>query len=138
MSRQCNSPVEIVRRLVFLVYIACYVAYLIFCVVALARLGWAEIGVASASLLALLGVRHLGYRWFEFRRLCESFPSGCAMDRIPEKYRTEVEDLVEEFHAPQTDWVRRTDIRHRLVELEGLEPEIIEAYASELRCVLVD
>ena len=58
------------------------------------------------------------------------------MDLIPESVRNEVEALVMEFHAAGADWVRRTEIRHRLIELEEYQPEIIKAYSEELRQVL--
>ncbi|MDH3982399.1 MAG: hypothetical protein OES84_05790, partial [Kiritimatiellaceae bacterium] len=92
--------------------------------------------VTGSSFMALVAIRHIGYRWFDFKRLCESFPSGCPLDRVPEKIRDEVERLVGEFYAPGTEWTRRVEIRHRLIELEELEPEIIQAYESELKRVL--
>lgn len=136
MHQNCNSPAEIGRRLVFIAYILLYTTYLISCVVALARPGIPEIVAASSSLVALVGIRHVGYRWLDFRRLTDSFPSGCPLDRVPDKVREEVESLVAEFHASGTEWQRRVEIRHRLVELEEREPEIIETYAAELKQVL--
>ncbi len=136
MHQQCNSLTEMGRRLIFLLYIAVFTIYLIACVVALARPGIEELAAACTSLLVLIGVRYAGYRWFEFHRLCKSFPSGCALDRVPEAVRAEVEALVAEFHAPETPWTRRVEIRHRLIELEETEPEIVDAYFNELKRVL--
>lgn len=127
---------EMSKRMAFLGYILLFTTYLIACVIAVARPGVVEIAVAISSLMALAAVRYAGYRWLDFNRLCESFPSGCAMDEVPDKIRNEVEALVAEFHATETDWVRRVEIRHRLVELEEEEPKIVEAYSDELRQVL--
>jgi DMSO/TMAO reductase YedYZ heme-binding membrane subunit len=136
MATDFNSPKEIVRRLAFLAYVLIYLTYLFSCVIALARPGLGEAVVAVSSLAALVTIRYLGYRYLDFKRLSDSFPSGCALDLVPEPVRDEVETLVREFHAEGTDWQRRVEIRHRLVELEEEEPAIIHAYEQELKQVL--
>ncbi|VGO12929.1 hypothetical protein PDESU_01483 [Pontiella desulfatans] len=136
MVRQLNSASEMARRLVFLFYIVVFTTYLFSCVIALALHGVSEICVACGSFILLSVVRIVGYRWLDFERLSDSFPGGCALDCIPRNVRTEVEALVDEFHAPGTDWTRRVAIRHRLVALEEEEPEIIKAFEDDLKAVL--
>jgi len=136
MRGELNSPVEVLRRLAYLLYVLIFLVYILSCVIVLARPGIAEVGVSVGSFLALLLIRQAGYRWLDFQRLSESFPTGCALDRIPEPVRTEVEDLVAEFHSAETEWPRRAEIRHRLIELEEQQPEIIPAFESELKKVL--
>ncbi len=136
MYRQLNSPREIGRRLCFLVYILSGAVFCIELVVTVARPGTFHLSIAFAAFAALSVIRRAGYRWLDFERLFESFPEGCALDRVPEPVREEVERLVVEFDTRATDWVRRTEIRHRLVELEVAQPEIIEAYSKELSRVL--
>ena len=136
MNSECNNLREMLNRLLFLLYIAAYVTYLIMCVVALARPDVKGIATAVGNLLLLVALRWSGYRWFDFPRLCESFPSGCSLDLVPDAIRREVEQLIGEFQDSCSDWVRRADIRHRLVELEEENPEIIEAFEDELKIVL--
>ena len=136
MYRQLNSPREIARRLVFLAYVLLFMTFCIELVVTLARPGLRDLCIAAAAFAASALVRQAGYRWLEFDRLFESFPTGCALDAIPEAVRKEVENLFVEFHAAGTDWVRVTGIRHRLIELEESQPEIIEAYSEDLSQVL--
>ena len=124
------------RRLAFLAYVLMYMVYLFSCVIVLARPGIWEAVTAVASFIVLVVIRLVGYRYLDFKRLCDSFPSGCALDLVPEPVRDEVEELVCEFHAAGTDWQRRVQIRHRLIELEEQEPAIITAYESELKRVL--
>ncbi len=137
MHQQCNSPKEVAKRLAFLLYILLFTTYLLSCVVVLARPGRTEASVALLAFSLLVGIRRAGYRRLDFKRLCESFPSGCPLDQVPEKVRDEVEELVAEFHASGIEWTRRVEIRHRLVELEEEEPDIVLAYESELKDVLV-
>lgn len=136
MNRQLNSPREMGRRLFFLAYIISGVAFIIELVVTVAQPDLFQLAIAAGAFAALSAIRRAGYRWLDFKRLFESFPEGCALDRVPEPVREEVERLVAEFHAHGSDWVRRTEIRHRLVELETLQPEIIEAYSEDLTRVL--
>lgn len=136
MRGDWNSPKEMARRLVYLFYILAFLTYLLSSVVALAQPSAGKVTVAVSSFAALAGIRWVGYRWLDFHRLCESFPSGCALDRVPEEVRDEVERLVAEFHAPKTEWPRRVEIRHHLVELEEIEPEIILAFEDDLKRVL--
>lgn len=136
MNRQLNSPKEMAKRLVFLTYIASVFVFVIELVIAMARTDWQDLMVWVGAFAISAGLRWVGYCWFDFERLIESFPEGCARDVVPEPVREEVENLVVEFQQPGTDWVRRTEIRHRLIELEESQPEIIEAYAEDLRRVL--
>ena len=66
----------------------------------------------------------------------ERFRTLPPLDRVPEAVREEVEALIEEFFDSDCDWIRRVEIRHRLIELEEKAPEIIPAYESELKKVL--
>ena len=136
MHRQLNSPLEMGRRLAFLVYVIVFFAYIFSCVIALARRGIAEFAMAGTAFVLLLAFRYGGYRWLDFERLCQSFPVGCSKDCIPEEIRLEVESLIYTFHADGTDWTRRLAIRRRLVQLEEAEPEVAKAYEEELKDVL--
>ena len=132
MPRPCSSPQEMLRRLAFLLYIALYVTYLLGCLLALAHLELGQITAAGGAFVALVSVRWFGCRGLDFSRLCASFPCGSALDLIP----PEVWQLLAEFHRPATEWMRRTEIRHRLIELEDRRPEITEAFLDELKAVL--
>ncbi len=136
MYRQLNSPKEVTRRLVFLLYAASVVLFVVEMVAVLGRPGWRELGILLGAFAAAVALRRAGYRWLEFDRLVRSFPCGCARDAVPEAVRAEVEALIDEFRAPATGWVRRAEIRHRLVELEADAPEIIAAYSDDLHDVL--
>ncbi len=136
MNRQINSPKEMARRLAFLIYAGLVIVFSVEMVVSIAQPNLKNLSVAIIAFFALAAVRRFGYCRLDFKRLAESFPDGCARDLVPEAVRAEVESLVEEFLVPGTDWVRRTEIRHRLVELEETQPEIIDAYSSDLQQVL--
>lgn len=136
MHRQFNSHKEMARRLVFLLYILLFMTFAVELVAALARSRPGDLMVAIGAFFIAALLRHAGCRWLEFERLFESFPAGCVRDIIPESVRMEVESLVLEFHAVGTDWVRRTEIRHRLMELEESQPELAEAYSDDLSQVL--
>lgn len=136
MGRQLNSLEEMLRRMMYLVYVASIMFFSVALVVSIARRGWRDMVVASGAFILMGSVRYVGYRWLDFERLFQSFPTGCMLDQIPEPVRVEVELLVREFHASRTDWIRRVEIRRRLIELEEAQPEIIEAYAEDLNRVL--
>lgn len=136
MHNQLNSLKEMVRRVAFLFYIGLGLTYCIACVVLLARPGWGELAVTMLAFAATAGFRWIGYQYLDFSRVFESFPAGCLRDLVPEPVRVEVERLVAEFIDAETDWKRRVEIRHSLLELEEQEPTIVEAYAAELRQVL--
>ena len=136
MYRQINSPLEMGRRLAFLVYVIIFFTYIVSCVIALAHRGVAELAGVGTAFVLLIAIRYAGYRWLDFDRLCQSFPAGCSKDCVPEQIRSEVESLIYEFHANGTNWTRRLAIRRRLVQLEEDEPEVAEAYEEELKDVL--
>ncbi len=136
MMERMNSPAEIGRRVVYLLYVASVLAYIFSCVGAVGQTNVRSITLCCAAFAAASALRYAGYRWLEFSRLSQSFPAGCSQDAVPQSVRTEVEALVHEFHAPGTDWVRRAAIRRHLVELEEQVPELADAYEDELRGVL--
>ena len=136
MSQEINSVNEMLRRLLFLAYASACATYLVLCVVALARPGIWEVCSAAAVFAVALLLRQAGYRWGDFARLRESFPAGCPQDLVPAALREEVEALIDEFVSGGSDWVRRNEIRHRLIELQECSPAIREAYRCELCRVL--
>lgn len=136
MYCQLNSPKEMMRRVLYLLYMISIMVFVVELVISFARPGWRDVVIAALAFIIISGIREVGYRWLDFGRLSKSFPEGCALDVIPEPVRVEVELLVWEFHSVRTDWVRRLEIRRRLVELEERQPEIIEAYAEDLHEVL--
>lgn len=136
MYRQFNSPMEMLRRVAYLAYLASVFVFIIGIVAVFGRPAWDVLAWVGGAFVLAAVLRQVGYRRLDFERMVVSFPEGCARDAVPEPVRNEVEGLVSEFQSPDTNWIRRTEIRHRLVELEDCQPEIIEAYADELHDVL--
>ena len=93
MAREINTPDEILRRVIFVVYLLCWTGMVITATIGLLQ---HRLGLLSAAVL-LLGVslflKIYGERYFEFHRLVKSFPAGKRIDEIPMELRKELEDL---------------------------------------------
>ncbi len=91
---------------------------------------------ASLAFVAVILLRRLGQRQFDFPRMRESFPFGCPADQVSPRRRAEVTGLIREFDSPDTDWTRRQEIRNRILSLSEEDPRAIRAYYDDLNHIL--
>lgn len=135
MKREINPPAEIVRRLLFVIYLFCWIFTILLGVRGLAQGRADYLAAAGISCLAGLVLKAFGYQSLEFGRLARSFPSGSPQDEIPAPLRKEVEELFREFSANERDWIKRQEMRRRLARLVELYPRLRDAYAGEIATV---
>jgi len=134
MAREINPPDEILRRVIFVVYLLCWTGMVI-----TATIGFLQhrSGLLSAAVL-LLGVSLLlkvyGERYFEFHRLAKSFPTGNRIDEISPQLRKEVESLFKRFNS-SADWQERQEIRLQLAALVKKEALLLEVYEDKISAV---
>ncbi len=130
MAREINTPDEILRRLVFVVYLLCWTGMVITATIGLLQ---NRLGLLSAAVL-LLGVslflKICGERYFEFHRLVKSFPTGSRRDEIPMELRKELEDL-----NNTSDWQERQEIRLLLAALVEKEALLVEVYEDKISAI---
>ena len=134
MAREINTPDEILRRLVFVVYLLCWTGMVITATIGLLQ---HRLGLLSAAVL-LLGVslflKIYGERYFEFHRLVKSFPTGNRIDEISPQLRKEVESLCKRFNS-SADWQERQEIRLQLAALVKKEALLLEVYEDKISAV---
>lgn len=135
MHREFNSPTEIRRRLIFVLFLSCCICTLVMGVIGLVK------GRLSLTLLALLSggcsvlLKQYGEQALEFQRLARSFPFGIPEDELPEDLRLQLETLFEEFHSEKNDWQKRVEIRNRLAKMVKKNPDILNVYPAEIKAV---
>ena len=86
MGREINPPDEIIRRIIFIIYLAGWLS-----AVTLSVMGIAQNRLSLVALGLLIGVlniflRRFGKRSLEFDRLIRSFPFGSKEDEIPVQF----------------------------------------------------
>ena len=132
MSRELNSPREILRRFLFVACLAGGLAAAIFLLLALVsqqpwKIFQAVLAVAASVLLYFFG-RHN----FDFSRLAASFPAGEEESDLPGEVREELETLLRDIDNPATNWMTRHDLRKRLAVIIRQEPRLLELYGREI------
>ena len=134
MYRELNTKDEMIKRLVYVVYLMCLFFAFLFGVRGLAA--WRPREILAAVLLGGLSffLKRFGIRHFEFQRLAQSFPLGSDADRLSKEERKKVELLLSEFHAA-SDWVERQEIRSRLEVMVAHKPLILNVYGAEIQAV---
>ena len=134
MAREMNTPDEILRRVIFVVYLLCWTGMLITATIGLLQ---HRLGLLSAAVL-LLGVslflKVYGQRYFQFHRLAKSFPTGNRIDEIPMELRKEVEDSFKRFNST-SDWQERQEIRLQLAALVEKEALLLEVYEDKISAI---
>lgn len=133
---ELNNGREILRRLLYILYIGLFVVTTITLLRATAPGSQMLLVLAAVFILLGLGLRELGYRYFEFSRLKESFPHGGPADWIPDRVRTEAEVLLTAFHECREDGTRRQEIRRRLQVLTDRYPLLLVVFKRELERVI--
>ena len=134
MAREINPPDEILRRVIFVVYLLCWTGMVITATIGLLQ---HRLGLLSAAVLLLgasLFLKVYGERYFEFHRLAKSFPTGNRIDEIPQELRKEVESLFKRFNS-SADWQERQEIRLQLAALVKKEALLLEVYEDKISAV---
>jgi hypothetical protein len=134
MAREINTPDEILRRVIFVVYLLCWTGIVITATIGLLQ---HRLGLLSAAVLLLgasLFLKICGERYFEFHRLVKSFPTGNRRDEIPMELRKELEDLFKRFNNT-SDWQERQEIRLLLAALVEKEALLLEVYKDKISAI---
>jgi hypothetical protein len=134
MAREINSPDEIFRRIVFIVYICGWTGMIITVTIGLLQHKAGLLAVAFLLLGASLVLKFYGEQHLDFQRLVKSFPTGSRIDEIPMELRRQVEGLFERFNAT-TDWQVRQEIRLQLATLVKKEALLLEVYEDKIGAV---
>jgi len=134
MAREINSPDEIFRRLIFIIYIFCWTGMAVTCTIGLLQHKTGLLIAAIFLLGASLLLKSYGEQYLDFRRLVKSFPTGNRIDEIPMELRKEVEELFKRFNV-SADWQVRQEIRLQLATLVKKEALLLEVYEDKISAV---
>ena len=128
---ELNTPEEMLKRLLYVLYLGCLFFGFLFGLMGLfgghgGALLTAALLAASAILLKYIGVRHL-----EFPRLAASFPMGAPEDTLSKEIRTKFVALISAFHDNDS-WAERQAIRRKLARLVKQHPPLLDAFGREI------
>jgi hypothetical protein len=136
MHRELNTRAEIVRRLIYIIYLGGMVTAISLGLVALLQAHKSNLAIAAGLGLLTLLLKCYGDRHLDFPRLSKSFPCGSPLDEIPDSLQVELEELCQEFWAKDAPWTRRQELRNRLAALVEQEPRLLEVYRDEITAIL--
>jgi hypothetical protein len=131
MRHELNTPLEMLKRLVYVLYVGCLFIGFLFGIMGL--LGGHSDALVAATILAgsATFLRYIGVRRLEFARLALSFPMGGPGDTLSKETRTQFENLISAFHANE-DWANRQAIRHRIATLVRQHPPLIDVFGKAI------
>jgi hypothetical protein len=134
MRHELNTPEEMLKRLVYVVYVGVLFFGFLYGIMGIFAMQLDAVITAAGLVLSAYLLRRFGVRHCDFPRLKESFPMGAPQDRISRATRNRLESLIEAFHKEQT-WVRRQEIRDTLTRLVREEPLLLETFKKEIVAV---
>ncbi len=135
MHRELNRPDEIIRRLLFVVYLISWVTTILLAVIGLVNGRFSLLALSIMLFSGCLVFKQYGEHSLQFKRLARSFPFGEPADELPMDLRQRLENLFAEFHATQKDWQKRQELRHELAALLKKNPEISKIYPREIASI---
>ncbi len=130
-SREINPPDEILRRLLYIGYIAAWTTAAVLLLLGLVQGRMAFLGSALLLGLFCLLLKNFGERRLQFKRLARSFPFGDPADELPEEVRIEAEALFQILAHEGLDWQQRHDVRGKLTRLVEESPWLLDLYRAE-------
>lgn len=136
MHRELNTSAEIVRRLIYIIYLGGMVTAISLGFVALLQAHKSNLVIAAGLGLLTLLLKRYGDRYLDFPRLAKSFPCGSPLDEIPDSLQVEFEKLCQEFWAKDVPWTQRQELRGHLAVLVEQEPRLLEVYGDEISAIL--
>ena len=135
MHREINPPDEILRRLIYLVYLTLLVSTAVLGVLAFVQSRTDYLTLCLILCFASMQLRQYGNRHFDFKRLFKSFPYGEQGDSISPTLREEIEGIIMEFETEDLNWVQRQELRQRLTELIEKDLRIFELFREEITSI---
>jgi hypothetical protein len=131
MNDTLNTPCEILKRLLYVLYVGSLFFGFVFGIMGL--FGQAPDALLTAAVLALSAVvlKVLGARLCEFHRLADSFPMGSPEDVLSTEAKQTFAQLIVSFHET-TDWASRQAIRRRISKMVQSEPLLLDVFEKEI------
>ncbi len=134
MKREFNSPEEMFKRLMYVLYVGC--VFFGFLSGVMGILGGRPDALMVTGILVPLAVilKSVGVKRLEFRRLAESFPMGGAEDALDTGVRQRFQHLIGAFTASD-NWITRQEIRREMGHLARKHPLLLSVYEQEIEKV---
>ena len=133
MEREVNSPGEIFRRIIFVLYIFCWAGLIIIGTIGLLERQVNYLIIAAILFIAGIKMKHFGESRLQFSRLAKSFPAGSRIDEIPQELRDEIEGLFRQYEETESNWIKRQEIRVRLAAIVSEDSTLLEIYGDKIR-----
>ncbi len=135
MYREINPPDEIVKRLLFVLYLALVVVSLVMFLIGLVQRRFDYLRLSMLAGAAAFVMSRFGGRRLDFDRLAASFPHGEEMQRPDGELRLVVESLLAEATDAAGNWQMRQGVRKRLLAMLEKHPELWQEFSSEIDAV---
>jgi hypothetical protein len=134
VKREFNSPDEMFKRLIYVLYVGC--VFFGFLSGVMGILGGRVDALMVTGILVPLAVilKSEGVKRLEFRRLAESFPMGCAEDALDNRVRQRFQLLIGAFTATD-NWMTRQEIRREMGHLTRKHPLLLSVFEQEIEKV---
>lgn len=132
MQREINPPEEIIKRLLFVLYLFVSIVFVIAGLLAAVqqRVDYLRIALLAGGIAISLHVT--GKRYLDFERLSGSFPYGAEiLDHDLELYQ-EVKKILADAASVDGDWQQRQKLRTRLVSLLEANPQLWQEFEREI------
>ncbi|MFC1512858.1 hypothetical protein ACFL5J_00230 [Thermodesulfobacteriota bacterium] len=136
MHREINPPEEIFRRLLFVLYLAVIVVFLVGVLLSLVQQRFDYLLFILPAGAAAVLLRVHGKKRFHFDRLAASFPHGIAEQDVPgSELCDEVAKLLAAASRIEKDWPQRQQLRNRLLTLLDQHPGLWQKFGKEITAV---
>ncbi|MFH1217880.1 MAG: hypothetical protein V1706_15410 [Pseudomonadota bacterium] len=134
MHRELNEPEEIVRRLLFVVYLTCWCVAITSGVISLVQGRHDLLFLSAFSGGCAFFLRQHGEKSLQFKRLARSFPFDDPVIQVPAGLRDRAEKIFQHFHQAG-DWQKRQELRCELAALIAENPALMQIYPREIQAV---
>jgi len=132
MHHEINPPDEILRRLIFVLYLVMVVIFLVAALLALVQQRYDYLQLSFLGVIVAVGLRHYGVKHLEFNRLAVSFPCGAEQDCSDSVLSREIKSLLAEASQVKDDWPKRQQLRQRLAYLLDKNPDLWLEFRGEI------
>lgn len=133
--REINSPREMFRRFMYVMYLGGISSAFILGLQGLGMMDPVRLGVAVFLIVSSWIIRRTGLRQWQFRRLAKSFPFGCNEDELPDYVCREMELLFERFTEDVRNITERQKIRRRVDELIEKDSRILHVFREKIAVI---
>ncbi|MBU1565487.1 MAG: hypothetical protein KJ630_07650 [Proteobacteria bacterium] len=133
MNREINQFDEIVKRSLFVIYLALMTSSVVMASISLLKSQTHYLIIAIFIGLCGTAINIVGRRHYDFERFFKAFSLGLIDDETMPDLHIQIESIISQSKEPDINWMERDTLRKQLESLLENRAQLFQSYKKEIQ-----